>query len=52
MFWGQMTVTKHEIDEHWSIVDLLECHELIDVHEELERRAAKKAQAAARSRRS
>jgi hypothetical protein len=38
-------VSKHEIDEHWSIVDLLECNELIDIHEELERRAAAKAKA-------
>lgn len=36
-------VSKHEIDEHWSIIDLLECHELIDIHEELDRRAMMKA---------
>ena len=37
-------VSRREIDEHWSILDLLECHELIDIHEELDRRAATKAQ--------
>ena len=51
MFCEQLRVTKREIDEHWSIVDLLEAHELIDVHEELERRANNRAQAAAKSRR-
>lgn len=39
-------VSKHEIDTCWSIIDLLECHELIDIHEELDRRAAMKSKAA------
>lgn len=41
-------VSKHEIDEHWSILDLLECHELIDIHEELDRRAEARAKAASK----
>jgi hypothetical protein len=41
-------VSKHEINEHWTIIELLECHELIDIHEELDRRAAAKAKASAK----
>ena len=41
-------VSKAEIDNQWSIVDLLECHELIDIHDELDRRAAMKARARTR----
>jgi len=40
--------SKHEIDEHWSLIDLVDCHRLIDLHEELEQRAAAKAKAAAK----
>jgi hypothetical protein len=30
--------------ELWSIVELLECHALLDIYDELERREAKRAQ--------
>ena len=39
-------VSRAEIDERWSLLDLLDCHQLIDLHEEMDRRTA----AAARSR--
>lgn len=44
-------VSKQEIDEHWSLVELLECHELIDLHEELERRSMARMKARAASKR-
>lgn len=44
-------VSKHEIDEHWSVLDLLDCNELIDIHEELDRRAAAKLRTKSAARR-
>lgn len=41
-------VAKREIDNDWSVIDLLDCHELIDLHEELDRRATMRAKAASR----
>lgn len=41
-------VSKAEIDERWSVLDLLDCHQLIDVHVEMDRRAAAKARAASK----
>lgn len=35
-------IAKHEIDEHWSLIDLIDCHELIDMHEDADQRMAAK----------
>jgi len=37
-----MTVTKTEIEERWSVLDLLDAHEVLDMYDDLEARAAKK----------
>lgn len=45
MLCERVNVTKTEIDERWSIIDLLDCHILMDVYEELDRKEAAKARA-------
>ena len=40
--------SKGDIDERWSLTDLLDAHWLIDLHDEAESRADAKARAAAR----
>lgn len=36
-------VTLKELDTHWSVVDMLDAHESLDLQEEAERLAIKKA---------
>lgn len=47
----RQVATLQEIETHWTIYDLLDCHEALDVIDDLESARNKKAEAEARRKR-